>query len=141
MQEVCPYLVMLCTRGWSHSFLSVCRMPISRVCLSGECIHVLGLLPHETASFQCCNRMSSVLIVICYVIRYVYMYSCCILWTLIAWHFSIINLKLFSNTQSTSLLSALVASKPFVGYAYANTQQRQMAQCIQRPCLSTSNGV
>ena len=71
MHEVCPYLVMLCNWGWSHSFLSVCRMPISRVCLSEECIHVLGQLAHETASFQCCHRMSSVLIVICCVICYV----------------------------------------------------------------------
>ena len=39
MQEVCPYLAMLCTRGWSQSCWSP---PISPVSLLGECIHVLG---------------------------------------------------------------------------------------------------
>ena len=71
------------------------------------------------------------------------MYICsCILLTPIAWHFSIINLKLFSKPNKHHCFLLLLNQSPVLYiYAYANTQQRQMAQCIQWPCLSTSNGV
>ena len=64
---MCRKCAHICVhQGVESEQAMVCRMPISRVCLSGECIHVLRQLPHETASFQCCNCMSSVLLSTCY---------------------------------------------------------------------------
>ena len=39
MQEAFPYMAMLCTWGWSQSFLFVGGVSISGMCLLGECIH------------------------------------------------------------------------------------------------------
>ena len=38
MEEALPYMVMLCTWGWSQSFF-VGGVSISCMCLLGECIH------------------------------------------------------------------------------------------------------
>ena len=39
MEEVLPYMAMLFSWGWSHSFLFVGGVPISPMGLLGECIH------------------------------------------------------------------------------------------------------